>query len=705
MPDLRALARSCPPASIADDLLAIINAQLRSFLTAPDPKETSDDVLQYVAIGLNIHASRSLRNLGTLPPVRVDLLPLEALVKLVDLAPDALDDVLPTFILDAILAYPTHVSTVRQLVTSALKDNAAFGTALKQEVIEATVRLLERENSRVLKCEKGQDPGESHIPRLAYSLFIYARAHPNMAAAIVEARNFFGILKVSYEVVSGLPLTSLDATRKIQTKSHLLLLLHTLLEPLPPSDREWKLEMIDEHGENEGSDTLVNTGICHDYNVLFAQQDGQAAMDLSSGESGKQAIGEKQMDALRSLSSGMKLHTHREDESVMIKHRIAPILVLFPDMPPELLHEALRHPRFAHYKSENGGEDDPVTVLTNAMLDSTLPSELKELGRRVRAVTQGEEREGASRNASAEGSRERSRQPSPEKTARKTFKRDNIFNDMPMDFSKLSFGKGKNDDDLDSYTNAVPDHIRQSIIRLTEQQRSEEEAERELEHEEAKARRSRSAVAGPSKAKEPRIRTVAFEEELDEDDLLDDETDALEARVRLNLREGEEGSSDGESYVNSEEDDDVGAGGTEDVYLEQLYLQNPSAFERNAATRRSKMREQMRQQTGWSDEQLEGWKIMLERNPLKDKILSRHGDPRGNRAPADRSGNQPNRGGGGGGGARGGGHGDRGRGGSGGGRGGGGGRGRGGANKSSRGHQNAARTRGHDRKMAKMGAA
>jgi hypothetical protein len=119
-------------------------------------------------------------------------------------------------------------------------------------------------------------------------------------------------------------------------------------------------------------------------------------------------------------------------------------------MPPELLHEALRHPRFAHYKSENGGEDDPVTVLTNAMLDNTLPSELKELGRRVRAVTQGEEREGASRSASAEGSRERSRQPSPEKTGRKTFKRDNIFNDMPMDFSKLSFGKGKNDESVEA---------------------------------------------------------------------------------------------------------------------------------------------------------------------------------------------------------------------------------------------------------------
>ena len=455
MPDLRRLAQSCPPAAVADDLLAIINAQLKSFLRSTDVKEVAHDVLQYVAVGLNIHAGRALQNLGTLPPVRADLLPLESLVKLVDLAQEPLEEHLPTLVLDAVLAYPTHVSTVRQLVSETLKSNASFGTALKQEVIEATVRLLERENSRVLKCEKDQDPGESHIPKLVYSLFIYARSHQDMAAAIVGARNFFGILKVTYEVISSLPPTSLDATRKIQTKSHLLLLLHTLLEPLPPSDREWKLEMMDEHGQNDGTETLVNTGICHDYHIVFNQK------------ANTRSIGEKQMDALRSLSSGMKLHTHQEDDSVMIKvsadvsmievdvlcrprltllsspaqHRIAPILVLFPDMAPELLHEALRHPRFAHYKGENGGEDDPVTVLTNAMLDNTLPPELKELGRRVRGVTQGEDREGGNRNTSAEGSRERDRQPSPDKSAKKTFKRDNIFNDMPMDFSKLSFGK------------------------------------------------------------------------------------------------------------------------------------------------------------------------------------------------------------------------------------------------------------------------
>ena len=113
-------------------------------------------------------------------------------------------------------------------------------------------------------------------------------------------------------------------------------------------------------------------------------------------------------------------------------------MVLFPDIPPDLLHEALRHPRFAKHQGENGGEDDPVTVLTNAMLDNTLPPELDQLARKVRSLTQADT---SNRNAYASGSRERSRQASPDKTAKKTYKRDNIFNDMPMDFSRLNIGK------------------------------------------------------------------------------------------------------------------------------------------------------------------------------------------------------------------------------------------------------------------------
>jgi hypothetical protein len=108
---------------------------------------------------------------------------------------------------------------------------------------------------------------------------------------------------------------------------------------------------------------------------------------------------------------------------------------------------------------------------------------------------------------------------------------------------------------LDVLTSGIDEHTRASILRLSEQQRDEEEAAREAEREEAKARRARSAgQAGSSKTKQPKVRTVAFEEELEGEDLFDDETDARENLVKLNMREGEEGSSDGESYVNSEED-------------------------------------------------------------------------------------------------------------------------------------------------------
>jgi hypothetical protein len=108
---------------------------------------------------------------------------------------------------------------------------------------------------------------------------------------------------------------------------------------------------------------------------------------------------------------------------------------------------------------------------------------------------------------------------------------------------------------LDVLTSGIDEQTRASILRLSEQQRDEEEAAREAEREEAKARRARSAgQAGSSKTKQPKVRTVAFEEELEGEDLFDDETDARENLVKLNMREGEEGSSDGESYVNSEED-------------------------------------------------------------------------------------------------------------------------------------------------------
>ncbi|KAJ7927495.1 hypothetical protein B0H13DRAFT_2229247 [Mycena leptocephala] len=131
------------------------------------------------------------------------------------------------------------------------------------------------------------------------------------------------------------------------------------------------------------------------------------------------------------------------------------------------------------------------------------------------------------------------------------------------------------------------------------------------------------------------------------------------------------------------------------------YIRDPKLFDRDAQTRRGKAREDLKAQTGWSDEQLEGWRIMLERDPKKDKILQKH-EFAGNQnqiAPeASSSTGGPQRGGGRGRGGRGGRGGGRGRGGGGGGDDG---TARERAWKDKRGNQN--RKRGHDKKMARAG--
>ncbi|KAG0697583.1 hypothetical protein DFH29DRAFT_984206 [Suillus ampliporus] len=166
-----------------------------------------------------------------------------------------------------------------------------------------------------------------------------------------------------------------------------------------------------------------------------------------------------------------------------------------------------------------------------------------------------------------------------------------------------------------------------------------------------------------------------------------------------------EASSEGEDDGDEEEAPPLKPN-TETI-LELAYIRDAELFNRDANTRRSKARSDLKAQTGWSDEQIEGWRIMLERNPKKDKILQKH-EFAGNKAvdfsaTINAGGSESS--------SRGGDRG-RGRGGRGAGRGRGRGRGSGNGgdakerawkdkNKASRGNHD--RKRGHDKKMAKAG--
>jgi hypothetical protein len=81
---------------------------------------------------------------------------------------------------------------------------------------------------------------------------------------------------------------------------------------------------------------------------------------------------------------------------------------------------ALRHPSFSY------GEQSDIEGLTNALLEGSLPSELRELQDATRIP--------APSSASA-------KQETFGDGNAKRIKRDNIFDAMPMDFSKLKVGK------------------------------------------------------------------------------------------------------------------------------------------------------------------------------------------------------------------------------------------------------------------------
>jgi len=51
-----------------------------------------------------------------------------------------------------------------------------------------------------------------------------------------------------------------------------------------------------------------------------------------------------------------------------------------------------------------------------------------------------------------------------------------------------------------------------------------------------------------------------------------------------------------------------------EAILELAYASDASIFARDKNTRKSKRREELRNRTGWADDLIEGWAVMLERD-------------------------------------------------------------------------------------------
>ncbi|KAM6501204.1 hypothetical protein JOM56_004218 [Amanita muscaria] len=254
--------------------------------------------------------------------------------------------------------------------------------------------------------------------------------------------------------------------------------------------------------------------------------------------------------------------------------KVTQVLDIFPTHSPSYIRQLLEWPAYS-------GNAEKVI---EALLENTAPQETELLA--------------ASRNE-ADASRGAST-ATEDDIARMVRERRNVFDDEIIDLSKLRIGKKTDDSQAVQGDRAYIEHIKADILRRVE----------EMELEDAEDEELGIGVHGATSSGKGKGKTV---------DTVEEDTDELDGLRRVKvIGDGEsDDESDGVSDEGEEEENP-------ETILELAYLRDPKLFDRDAATRRSKARADLKAQTGWEDEQIEGWKIMLERNPKKDKILQKH---------------------------------------------------------------------------------
>jgi activating signal cointegrator complex subunit 2 len=222
--------------------------------------------------------------------------------------------------------------------------------------------------------------------------------------------------------------------------------------------------------------------------------------------------------------------------------------------------------------------DEDVEIVTAHLLEDSLPEHLVNLDRSEQLQIQGHDNFENRHHTTAVFS-PRSTPPLPER--RNVFDNDE-FDNLAVDASKLHIGKARQD--------LTADHLLSS------------------------SRTDKAAI-------------LAALARFDSDD--DERDDTYDA-------------ADVGGTVDNSLDTDRDAAAAEDLAerrLFQTWKANPACFERDATTRKSQARAALKRETKWTDEAIEGWAIMLQREPVRVKNLERRlGEWRGEQQSISRSG-------------------------------------------------------------------
>ncbi|KAJ1800113.1 hypothetical protein LPJ59_001338 [Coemansia sp. RSA 2399] len=239
-----------------------------------------------------------------------------------------------------------------------------------------------------------------------------------------------------------------------------------------------------------------------------------------------------------------------------------------------------------------------VETVIGAILENSLPSELADMDRTTETWAplkdyNTSDESGSEYASASEDSPDVQPATSVLDSRRNIFDNDefDIFNRDSLDWSRVSKGKTRKPSD----NNTPGNQLKSRIMEIA--QRMDEEDEYDDTYDET--------------AQDGAVDT------LDADDL-----------TTRNAQEKAEGGKRKEG-VDARETSVDPTRPWEEVLVRQ-YMSNPDVLERNKASRNLPGRQALKTQTGLSDEQLEGWYIMFQRNPRQKNVLMRKYESLGN---------------------------------------------------------------------------
>ncbi|KAJ2920359.1 hypothetical protein MD484_g190, partial [Candolleomyces efflorescens] len=372
----------------------------------------------------------------------------------------------------------------------------------------------------------------------------------------------------------------------------------------------------------------------HDLSTVLSRalkraEERDARLDLLESAIGasQAGSGDKKRDpgALKILLRGSGLQRHPRGRAEPSSSHIASTSTIIPNEPgpPASSREQENDVEIASKASQilELLPDLPFNYVTNLLVSSKYGGNTERV---IEALL-----EGSAPTADALERELRSSEPTvtPAVVEQTPFERRNVFDDEVIDYNTVRFGKKKVEEEVQAYVyTSVPYALQLTYLSLSSTSSSADKQR----HDEMKADILR------------RVETMGLSDEDDSDDdednidpfaplgtpaskgkskpivvaFEDDELDLEDTAVGIPGAQGESDSDD-----NSEDDGDIAADADGASNMKKItnilglaYISDPAAFARDAATRRSKARADLKARTGWVDEQIEGWAIFLEKD-------------------------------------------------------------------------------------------